>query len=265
MKKFVFLIIFLCLGSLLFAQYGSGVDLGIGFQYGLARVFDDGITLREIKEPGILGTVRMMPGPIGFFGRIGLLFPSSVTEGGLTLTYSEYNYILLANAGFGASFNTPIGDRFVFIVDAGISINNLFYGGSFTDTVDASWRIKIENLGQTYTGGRVFRNVQMKDRYNDWAFGVLGNAAIRFRFTDMVSLELGTAASFDFLRYRSYRFIADFRYATVNGLPATEADVRGTFPGDRVDGMEVTLESQGYLNVFKQFTFIPSISVVFSF
>ena len=261
MKKILVLLVFLCLGSILFAQAGGGIDIGIGFQYGLARVFDDGVTLREINEPGLLGTFRMMSGPIGLFGRVGLLFPSKVTEGELTLTYSEYDYILFANAGLGASFKAPLSDRFAFVFDLGLSINDLFYGGSFTDTIDASWKIKIENLGTSYSGGGRYENVRMKDKYNDWAFGVLGNAAMRFKFTNMVSLELGAAASFDFLRYRSYKFIADFSSATIHGNhPNT------VFPSDKYDSAtdELTLESNGKFSIFKQFTFIPSISVIFS-
>ena len=269
MKKIIVLVILLCLGGLLFAQ-NNFIDVGIGFQYGLAKVVDDGKTVREIFEPGLLGTVRFYLGTFGLFGRIGLLFPSKVTEGALTLDYNSYNYILFANAGLGATFKMPLGDKFAFVLDIGMSIDDLFYGGSFTDTVDASWTVKIENLGYTYSGGHRFENVKMKDKYNDWGFGILGNAAIRFKFTDMISLELGVAASFDFVRYRSYRFVADFSKASANGSfnqDYIKTAVEATFPADKIDssGLEVTMESDGDFKIFKQFTFIPSISVVISF
>ena len=267
MKKVMLLIVFLCLGSVLFAQL---MDVGIGFQYGFARVVDDGETLRNIYEPGLIGTVRLAPGPVGFFGRIGLLFPSKVIEGNLRLDHNSYNYILFANAALGATLKTPLGDHFAFIFDLGLSINDLFYGGSFTDTVDASWKIKVENMGATYRGGFIFNNVKMKDKYNDWAFGIFGNAAIRFKFTSSISLEFGVAASFDFLRYRSYKFVADFSNASANGSynsSTVESAIESTFPKDKIDssGLKVTLESDGNFNVFKQFTFIPSISIVVSF
>ena len=268
MKKILVLAILLCLGGLLFAQNDSTIDLGIGFQYGLAKVFDDGKTIREIYEPGLLGTIRFNLGTVGLFGRVGLLFPSKVTEGGLTLDYSSYDYILFANAGLGATFKMPINSRLAFILDIGMSINDLFYGGSYTDTIDASWTIKIENLGQTYHYGNTFYNVKMRDKYNDWAFGILGNVALRFKMTDMISLELGAAVSYDFLRYRSYKFVADFSQATVNGysIPATNGTyLTDTFAGGALDGDELTLESDGNFSIIKQFTFIPSISVVFSF
>jgi len=265
MKKIIVLLIFICLGGGLFAQ--MGIDLGLGFEYGTARVIDDGTTVRKLTEPGAVITFRFVPNTVGFFGRLGLLFPSKVTEGGVTLTYSKYDYILFVNSGLGASFKVPINDRFVFFVDAGMSINDLFYGSSFKDTIDASWKIKIENLGTTYSGGHIFKNVDMKEKYNDWAFGLLGNVAMRFRFTSNLSLELGLAASFDFVRYRSYRFVADFTNATMDntGTHPTTADLQGSFPADKINGTELHLESNGKFSIFKQFTFIPSLSILYSF
>ncbi|MDR2211912.1 MAG: hypothetical protein LBO65_10695 [Spirochaetaceae bacterium] len=260
MRKILFVTLFTGLGACLFGQ--AGVSLGLGFQYGTARVFDQGNTLREITEPGALINLRIIPGSIGFFARLGGLFPSEVQEGDLSLSYGEYDYILFLNGALGPSFNVPLNDRFVFIFDTGISINDLLYGGSYKSDVDATWEIKFNNMGQTYvqTGGRVFTDVKMKEIYNDVAFGLMGNAALRFKFTRSVYLELGVAASFDFLRLRTYKFSADFR-----GQPA---DWHKDFPNgkldDPADPQELILESASKWGVFKQFTFVPSLCVGFS-
>jgi hypothetical protein len=255
-KIFILVLFFTGFGGFLFGQ----VSAGLGFQYGTARVFDKGETLREITEPGVLLTVRFIPATAGVFGRIGMLFPSEVTEGDLTFSYSHYDYILFFNGAFGASFQVPLNSRFSFIFDAGISINDLFYGGSYTETIDTRWTIKLENIGQTYTGGREFKNVKMRETYNDINFGLLGNAAMRFHFTKSVFLELGAAASFDFLRLRTYKFAADF-----SSVKATYPDWADDFPNGKVEGDKLILDSSSKFSVFKQFTFIPSISVGMSF
>ena len=266
MKKIIIVIVFLCLGSMLYAK--DEVDLGIGFQYGLAMVFDDGEIQRDIMEPGLLATFRATYDMFGFFGRFGLLFPCKVSEGNFSVDYNNYDYILFANSGFGAAIKIPLDKRFALIFDIGLSINDLFYGGSYKDNIDATWKIKIENMGSPFylTGGDYFTNVSMKDKYNDWAFGVLGNAAVRFRFSDLVSLEFGIAGTFDFLRYRSYRFIADFTFAHSSIYwYITEDYLKAVFPGAIVNGKQVTLGSNGKFNTFKQFTVIPSLCVFFSF
>jgi len=258
MKKFLMLAVFICLGSRIFAQF---LDTSLGFQYGTARVVDGGETLRKISEPGVVLTVRAVPDSIGLFGRIGLLFPFKVTEGGATLTYDNYNHILFINGALGPSFKAPLTDRLAFFFDAGLSINDLMYGGSYKDTIDASWQIKLENLGTTFSGGGVYRNVEMKESYNDIAFGIMGNAAMRFNFTQSIYLELGVAASFDFLRSRSYEFSADFsklsnaqRKSAADNIPGIEKDEDGY-------ATKLVLKSDSKSNVFKQWTFIPSLSV----
>jgi hypothetical protein len=256
MRKIFVLVLFIGFGGFLSAQ----ISAGLGFQYGTARVFDKGHTLREITEPGVLLTVRLMPATVGAFGRIGMLFPSEVIEGDLTFSYSQYDYILFFNGALGASFQVPLSSRFSFIFDAGLSINDLFYGGSYTETIDTRWTIKLENIGQTYTGGRVFNNVKMRETYNDINFGLLGNAAIRFHFTQAVFLELGAAGSFDFLRLRTYKFAADF-----SSVKATYPDWADDFPNGKVEGDKLVLDSDSKFSVFKQFTFIPSISIGMSF
>ncbi|MDR2072250.1 MAG: hypothetical protein LBP60_02305 [Spirochaetaceae bacterium] len=263
MRKSLVFALFMGLGSFLFGQTGGGLSLGLGFQYGTARVFDKGDTLREIVEPGLLVNLRFIPGSLGFFARLGVLFPSDVTEGDLNLSHDEYDYILFLNGALGPAFSVPLNDRFIFIFDLGLSINDLLYGGSYTSDIDATWEIKFNNMGQTYIqkGGRVFNNVKMKEVYNDMAFGLMGNAALRFKFTRNVYIELGVAASFDFLRLRIYKFAADF-----TGQPSDWAD---DFPNGKLDNpadpRELILESDSKFGVFKQFTFIPSISVGFSF
>jgi len=264
MKKILILALFICLGSHIFAQ-----ELSLGFQYGTARVFDEGQTVRRITEPGLLLTFRLLPESVGFFGRIGLLFPSRVSEGPLTLSYDQYNYIVFLNAALGASFKVPMNDQFMFIIDAGMSINNLFYGGSFRDTIDASWSIFVQQLGTTISGGHTFNNIKMSHRYNDYAFGILANVAARYNFNRNFYMELGLAASFDFLRYRSYKFTAEFekdadKYAAASTFPADKLEgLTGTGSSAKAD--RLVLESSGYFNVFKQFTFIPSLSVGYSF
>ncbi|MDR2313592.1 MAG: hypothetical protein LBE02_03580 [Spirochaetaceae bacterium] len=258
-RKSLFLALFIGLGSFLFGQTGSGLSLGLGFQYGTARIFDKGDTLREISEPGLLVNFRFIPGSLGLFARLGMLFPSQVTEGGLELSHDEYDYILFLNGAAGPAFSVSLNDRFSFIFDLGLSINDLLYGGSYKSDIDTTWKIKFSNMGQTYIqkGGRVFTDVKMKEIYNDIAFGLMGNAAVRFNFTRNVYMELGVAASFDFLRLRSYKFAADF-----SGQGADWAD---DFPNGKVEDDELILESDSNIGVFKQFTVIPSISVGFSF
>jgi len=270
MKKLLILLLVFCVGVPVFAQ---GIDLGLGFQYGTARIFDSGETIREITEPGLVLTFRLVPETIGFFARVGLLFPSNVTEYDVTLSTNDFDYILFLNAALGVSFKTPINNQFTFVMDAGISINNLFYRSSFRDDIDTSWVVRIEQMGVTYSGGHRFGNVLMKENYNDIALGIIGNPAIRFNFTPNVFIELGAAASFDFLRFRTWRFSADFNNAQIlnaEGIPsgpATSTHVSTSFPDHLVDdgGMSVTFETDSKFSVFKQFTFIPSISVGFSF
>jgi hypothetical protein len=259
MKKFLAAALFLCWGGLLFGQ----ISLGLGFQYGTARVFDQGETLREMNEPGVLLSFRFVPAQVGLFARLGILFPSRISEGGVTLSYSDYDYILFLNGGLGPSFTVPINDRFSFIFDAGISINDLLYGGSYKSDIDATWEIKFSNMGQTYiqTGGQVFKDVKMKETHNDVSFGLLGNAAMRFKFTQNIYMELGVAASFDFLRLRTYKFSADFR----NQDPDWHKDFPNGKLDDPANPKELILETDSKFSVFKQFTFIPSLSVGFSF
>ena len=269
MKNIIFLVILICLCNIVFAQ--NGLDLSLGFQYGTARVKDNGETLRKITEPGVVLTLRMVPDAIGLFTHVGLLFPSKVTEGDVTLSYSNYNYILFLNGAIGVGFKMPINERLDFHLDAGISINDLLYGGSFKDTIDASWTIKLENLGTTYSGGHKYENIKMKESYNDVSFGILGNMALKLKFTRSLFMMAGMAASFDFLRMRSYKFYADF-----TSLPLEyQKYALGDFPHDKLKiadegkanerATELTLESDNQGSVFKQFTFIPSISIGFSF
>ncbi|MDR2663690.1 MAG: hypothetical protein LBC31_11905 [Treponema sp.] len=257
MKKILIIALFLSAGGMVFGQLGLSLDLG--FQYGMARVADNGETLRQIVEPGVLLTVRFVPNTIGAFGRIGLLFPSKVDEGDLTLSYSQFKYILFINGGLGVSFKVPLNERFSFIFDAGASINDLLYGGSYTEDIDGSWEIKLDNIGQTYKGGHVFKNVKMSEVYNDVAVGLLGNAAIRFNFTPSIHLELAAAASFDFLRFKSYKFSAD--------LSNDWEEAKKTFPAEKLDesSKKLILEKDMDFSVFKQFTIIPSISIGFTF
>lgn len=257
MKKILILAVCICLGSRIFAQ--SFVDLSLGFQYGTARVTDDGETLRKITEPGVVATFRLIPGGIGFFGRAGLLFPSKVTEGEITLTHNNYDYILFINGGLGASVKVPLSDRFFLVIDVGMSINDLLYGGSYKENITSSWEAKLGNLGQTYKVTATFRDVKMRETYNDVAIGILGNVAGRFNFTKNLYLELGVAASFDFLRFKSYSFSADF-----SGSP-DKSSAQSVFPAQLWDGDRVVFEEDMDFSIFKQFTFIPSISIGFSF
>jgi len=262
MKKFLMLMVFICAGSWVFAQT---LDASLGFQYGTARVVDDGVTVRKITEPGAVITVRMVPSEIGFFGRFGMLFPSKVTEGGATLTYDNYSHILFINGALGASFKVPITNQFSFFFDTGLSINDLLYGGSYKETIDASWKIKLENLGTTLSGGGVYRNVDMKESYNDFGIGIMGNAAMRFNFTQRVYLELGLAASFDFWRLRSYEFAADFTKLSDAERKSAADNVAGVEKDDQGRATKLVLKSSSKSNFFKQWTFIPSLSVGMSF
>ena len=271
MKKIIPLAFFICTVSLIHAQNSPGV--GIGFQYGTARVFDNGETLRKITEPGIRLSIRSVPAVVGIFGHIGLLFPFKVTEGDVTLSYGDYKYIFFLNSAMGASFKIPINDRFSFFIDAGISINDLLYGGSFKDTIDASWTIKLENLGTTYKGGYKFENIKMKERYNDVSFGIAGNAAMRINFSTKVFFEIVSTVSLDFLRLRKYKFSADFTSGPYGSN--WEKEALNVFPRDKLKivdentvnerATELILESDCRLTVFKQFTFIPGVCVGFSF
>jgi hypothetical protein len=260
MKKVLVFALLIGAGSFLFGQDG-GMELGLGFQYGRAQVFGKNVTMREITEPGILLTLRLAPGPIGFFARLGALFPSEVTEGGLTLTYDEYDYILFLNGALGPSFSVPLGS-FAFIFDVGLSINDLLYGGSYRDTINARWSIKLENLGTTFKGGHTYENIRMSEVYNDVAIGIFGNAVLRFSFTPSVYLELAGAASFDFLRFINYSFSAD-----LTGNSAWPDQAKNDFPADKLDNpnnpTKLILESDSAFKIFKQFTFVPSISVGF--
>jgi hypothetical protein len=259
-KQFLLvLIIGICLCQGLFGQRGR--DLSLGFQYGTARVNNNGKTIREINEPGVLVNFHMMPGTVGFFGRLGLLFPSQVSEGKLTLSYDQYDYILFLNSGLGASVGTKLNNEFSLIIDLGLSINNLFYGGSYTESIDTSWEYKLENIGKTYSGGYHFTNVKMSESYNDMGIGLLGNAALRFNFTRNAFLELGLAASFDFMRFKSFEFAASFR----PGKDWEEA--KANFTDNIVDekNRKVVFEEKSKFSIFKQYTFIPSLNVGFRF
>ena len=269
MKKILALIFVISLGSQVFAQ-NMGIDLSLGFQYGTVRVTDGGTTQRKINEPGVLLTFRFVPDTIGLFVRAGLLFPPQILEGDQTLNYSKLNYMLFFNGGAGASFKVPINDRFSFIGDVGMSINDLFYGGTYRETIDAKWEAELVHIGVTYGGGHVFENVKMSERYNDWAIGLLANLAMRFNFTQRVYMELGAAVSFDFLRFQSYKFTANFRECIVGGSAISEAQwayAKDIFPHARVDesAKEVIFEKTMDFSIFKQLTFIPSLSVGFSF
>lgn len=263
MKKIIAISMFVFLGSLAFAQ--MGLEASLGFQYGLAKITDNAETLREVKEPGVLATFRWAPQNIGIFGRLGLLFPSQVAEGDLTLNYSQFKYILFFNGGVGAAVKVPLNERFTVLFDAGVSINDLLYGGSYRETIDARWEAKLENIGTTYSGGREFEDVNMKEVYNDIGVGLLGNLGMRFNFTQSVYLELGVAATFDFLRFKSYKFVADF--SSLRLSDGDWAEAKKVFPDARVDddAKQIIFEKDMDFSVFKQFTFIPSISVGYSF
>jgi hypothetical protein len=256
-------------GGLLFAQ--GTMDLALGFQYGTARVVDNGKTVREITEPGILLTFRWIPENMGAFGRLGFLIPSEIKQGDLIISSDKYDYILFMNLGGGFSYAMPITDKLSFLMDVGLSINDLMYGGSYKDNIDARWEIKIEQLGQTLSGGNKFTNVDMKESYNDMAMGIMINPAMRFRFSPHFFMELGVAASFDLFRFRSYEFKANFDHCEINDIgwapsETNRAKVRETFPKGKLnDNDELILDSDEKFTVFKQFTFIPSLSFGFSF
>jgi hypothetical protein len=253
MKKILVLTVLVGLGGLVFAQ--TGMDFGIGYQYGTAKIFEKSEIRREITEPGLLLNFRTATGTFGYFFRFGALFPSSVTEGKLTLDYGSYDYIFFLNIAVGPSFSLPLGDRFEVTLDLGLSLNDLCYGGSYTDDITTSWAIKIGNLGSSYWGTTTIHGARMEETYNDMGIGVLGNLAIRFFFTRTIFLELGAAASFDFLRIRSFEFSADVGSANT-----------GHFPSDAIDPNDhdkIILEEDFKFDVFKQFTFIPSIIVGF--
>ena len=257
--------------TLLFAQ--NTADMSIGFQYGRAKVKEDGVTIRQISEPGILFTMRMVPGSMGVFGHAGRLFPSKVTEGNVSLTYDNYNYILFLNTAFGVSFKLPLSDLVAIHIDAGMGINDIMYGGSFRDTLDASWTIKLENLGtnSTFSGGTVFENIKMRESYNDLTFGLVGNVAARFSLGPKTFLVLGTAVSYDFWRYRSYEFYADF----TSGPTYWQTEALHVFPYDKLTikdkgkinerATKLTLSESGQGSKITQFTFMPSISIGMSF
>jgi hypothetical protein len=256
MKKILVLAVFIGLGGLLFGQ--AGLDFGLGFQYGTARIFDKGETRRELTEPGALLSVHFSTGTIGAFGRFGALFPSSVTEGGLTLDYGSYDYIIFFHGAIGLSYNLAPNDRFAFVIDVGMSIDDLYYGRSYTETIGISWSIEIENMGYSNTGGAVIPDVKMNETYSDLNFGILGNVAMRFFFTENVFIELGAAATFDFLRFRSFSFTAN----------VGDTNVDNYFPNAKTDPDDpgtIVLEGNGRFSVFKQIAFIPSISVGFRF
>lgn len=247
-------------------------EASFGFQYGRAKVVDDGVKLRQISEPGVLLTLRMVPNTVGIFAHAGLLFPTKVTEGSVSLTYDNYKYILFMNTAVGASFKVPISNEMAVYIDAGMGINDLMYGGSFRDTLDASWTIKLDNLGTTYSGGAVFKNIQMKESYNDLTFGIVGNVALRLNFSSNAFIVLGTAVSYDFWRYRSYEFYADF----TSGPTSWGKEALDTFPHDKltivnkddplnVRATKLTLSSNGEGTRIKQFTFMPSISIGLKF
>ena len=276
MKKIIFVLMFICLGISLFGQE-SFMDLGIGFQYGFANVREDGVSTREIKEPGILFTLRSRGTGIGLFGRVGLLFPASVTEGGLTLDYSNYNFILFYNIGMGPSYTIPFDSMFSLVLDLGISINDLNYGGSYRDTIDASWQGKFESMGTVhyYWIGHEYKNIKIKERYNDVAIGILGNVGLNMRLTRNISLQLAAAVSYDFFRIRSYRFFADFLsgnfmndstwpYWALDDFNHSNLTIQQDEYG-RDYATKLDLESNRQFDIFRQFTFLPSISVIFRF
>jgi hypothetical protein len=265
MKRKIFLIAALVfLGGLCFAQ-DTGIEFGLGFQYGWANVVGNNKTLREINEPGLLLNVRaFLMDNLGFFGRVGLLFPDRITEGAVTITNEQYNYLLFVNGGLGVSVRLPLNDRFGFTFDVGIGINDLTYGGSFKDTIDTRWSVKLENLGVSYSGGHRYENIEMKETYNDLSFGLLLNAAFRIGFTPRVYMELGSAFGFDFLRYKMFEFSANLINPNHTNWPA---DAKSDFPADKLDDpnnpTKVILNSENKMTVFKQFTVIPCIMIGF--
>ncbi|GMO41232.1 MAG: hypothetical protein Pg6C_02010 [Treponemataceae bacterium] len=261
-QKIIIIVPLLFLSGLVFAQ-DIGLDAGLGFQYGWAWEVSNSKTLREIHEPGLLANVRVMLGDIGAFGRVGLLFPDRITEGGITISNEQYDYMLFVNGGLGIAFRVPISDRFGFVVDTGISINDVAYGGSYTDTIDARWSIKLENLGASYSGGHIFENIKMKETYNDVSFGLLLNTAFRINLASHVYMEIGSAFSFDFLRYKMFEFSADLK----SGASDWPANAKAVFPADKLDDPDnptkVILNSDNKMTVFKQFTVIPCIMIGF--
>ena len=218
-------------------------------------------------------TLRTNNTGIGYFSRVGLLFPPSVTEGSLTLDYSNYNFILFYNIGFGASFTVPFDKIFSLIADLGLSINDLNYGGSYRDTIDATWQGKFETMDTVYYQwkGHVYENIKIKERYNDTAIGILGNVGLNMRLAPNISLQLAVAVSYDFVRIRSYRFFADFESGyykwpewALGDFPASHLTILEDEYGDEY-ATELILESDSKLSAFKQFTFLPSISITFSY
>ena len=255
MKKIAFALVFVLCVLGLSAQ--AGIELGLGFQYGTARIFDKTI-IREITEPGIVAGARFNLGPIGLFARAGALFPSRVSEGDLTISSSNFNYILFINGALGPSLQIPLGPV-SFALDLGLSINDLVYGGSHRENIDTRWVVKLEHLGTSYQGGREYRNIKMSESYGDIGIGLFGNAAFRFHFSKTIFMELAAAASFDFIRIRSYSFSADFSNTSYAGSWSSD------FPEGKVEGDKLVLEKDSELSIFKQFIFIPSISVGFRF
>ena len=265
MKKNLFLLAFICLGSLLFAQ--RSMDLGVGFQYGFTKIFDNGVTLREINEPGILGTFRYYSGNVGFFTRFGSLFPVSVTEGSVTLSHDDFDKILFLNIGFGPSFKIPMGDRFALSIDIGMSINDLTNSLSYRDDLDA---VRTAN---------VYKNIKIVESYNDFALGVMGNAGLRFRFNRNVSLEIAGAVSYDFYRNKTYKKYADFMSGNSHWPDYAMEDFysgnltihtetwrdKWGFEHTRKYATSYTMESSSHHSRFHQLTIIPSVSIVWSF
>lgn len=269
MKKLIFVVI-LCavLGGAAFGQVlGGALDVSLGFQYGLVNTWNNaGGVARSLLEPGFVLGVRFNPGMVGFFGRVGLLLPMELKEGDRTLTYDQYQYILFVNGALGATFKAIDTPRIALIIDAGVSINDLVYGFATTGTIDTSWKVTVENgMGQTLNlaGGEKFDNVKMDSTWNDVGVGLLANLAFRFKFNSLVYMELGGAVSFDFLRWKTYKFSATF--------PSTNLDkVKNAFPAAMVEQnasgtITATFDETNVFSMFRQFSFVPSLSVGFTF
>jgi hypothetical protein len=264
--------VLISIGGLAFAQ-DSSMEIGAGFQYGLASLKDeDGKTVRKIQVPGALGTFRYFMGDIGFFGRFGVLLPPSVTEGELKLDWDHYDYILFFNGGLGVSFKMPVSNQFELVFDVGMGINDLTYQSSGYDNIMAAWEVKIEQLGITYSGGTNFYNVKMNETYNDFSFCLLDNVAFLMNFNRNISLELGVAVGYDFLRRKTYNFSADFKEAYTSpdksvASKVTPDDISSVFVDALVDdtkNYKVNFEeSKGKMTLGRQLTFIPSLSVIF--
>lgn len=280
MKKNLFFLVFVFLSAAIFAL-DSTTDLGLGFQYGFSRIFEGEATLREITEPGPVFSFRYGGKYMGFYTRFGMLFPDSVTEGSTTLDHTDNDRIMFTGTGFGPSFKIPMGKRFALVLDLGMNINNLGNGSSFRDTLDASWTGKLAGFGVTFSAGHIYDDIKLVESYNDFAIGVGGNAALRFRFNERVSLEIGASGSYDFWRIKTYRFSVDFTsgdyrwpYWAMNDFPREKLTISTEEIGwdywldepiMREYATSMTLRSESKFSRFNHYTIMPNISIIVSF